>query len=79
MGPTPLWNLLVQSRQIILSNHPVDLGIQWILYEDGHHLYLASRSRDDIFFSGTPTQIGSLGCGDPGHGPVYRVAQAAPY
>lgn len=54
MGPTPLWTLLVQSRQVMLSNHPVDLGIQWILYEDGHHLYLASRSRDDIFFSGTP-------------------------
>ncbi|KAK2732173.1 hypothetical protein CKAH01_02119 [Colletotrichum kahawae] len=35
MSPTPYSTPYMQSRQIIMSNHTIALGIQWILYDHG--------------------------------------------
>ncbi|KAK2003413.1 hypothetical protein LX36DRAFT_116785 [Colletotrichum falcatum] len=50
MSLGPLWITYMQSRQTMLSNHPMGLGIQWILYDGCHSLCAVSEGRNSAYF-----------------------------
>lgn len=49
MSPMPYSTPYMQSRQIILSDHPIALGIQWILYDHGRRSRGTSDGGDNGF------------------------------